>query len=145
MSLTQTEADYLMALAKQFSTDDVLVLGDTPLEYSRDLVSLDGREYFVLDIWRGTLNLKKYKLQERARVIIPLVRVDVGGPLHTNPDGAIIPCPHIHLYREGFDDKWAYPLNDFPFRNPEDIIITFEDFAKLCNIQRLPQIQRSML
>lgn len=76
MSLTQTEADYLMALAKQFSTDDVLVLGDTPLEFSRDLVSLDGREYFVLDAWRGTISLKKYKLQERARVIIPLVRVD---------------------------------------------------------------------
>ena len=145
MALTQAEADYLIALDKQFVTDDVLILGDTGLDLSRPLVSLDGREQFILDVWRGTLNLKKYKLQLRARVVIPLVRVDVAGSPHLNPDGNLVPCPHIHLYREGYDDKWAFSLNDYPFHNPDDIIITFDDFARFCNIQRIPRIQRSML
>jgi hypothetical protein len=145
MSLTQTEADYLMALEKQFATDEVLELGDTPLEFSRALVSLDGREYFIFDVWRGSLNLKKYKLQERARVVIPLVRVDVGGAPHTNPDDTVVPCPHLHLYREGYDDKWAFPLSKYPFREPSDIVITVEDFAQFCKISRLPQIQRRMV
>ncbi len=74
-----------------------------------------------------------------------LVRVDIGGALHTNPDGEEILCPHIHLYREGFDDKWAFPLADYPFQEPEDIVITFEDFARFCNIIELPSIQRSLV
>ena len=123
----------------------VLVLGDIPLGFSRPLISLDGREHFVLDVWRGTLNLKKYKLQERARVVIPLVRVDVGGAPHTNPDDTVVPCPHIHLYREGYDDKWAFPLSEHLFRHPNDVVITFEDFAQFCKILRLPQIQTSMV
>ena len=145
MSLTQAEANYLIALDKQFVTDDVLILGDTGLDLSRPLVSLDGREQFIFDVWRGTLNLKKYKLQLRARVVIPLVRVDVAGAPHPNPDGNLVPCPHIHLYREGYDDKWAFPLSDYPFRDSDDIIVTFDDFARFCNIQRIPRIQRSML
>ncbi len=145
MSLTQAEADYLIGLDKQFVTDDVLILGDTRLEFSRPVVSLDGREQFIVDVWRGTLNLKKYKLQLRARVVIPLVRVDVAGAPHPNPDGNLVLCPHIHLYREGYDDKWAFPLTDYPFRDPDDIIVTFDDFARFCNIQRIPRIQRSML
>ncbi len=146
MSLTQSEADYLLKLEKQFTSDEPLVLGDTPLDFSRDLVSSDGREFFAIDVWRGTFNLRKYKLQERARVAIPLLRVDVGGAPHTNPDGTYVPCPHIHIYREGYDDKWAYALKEYPsFTKPDDIVSTFEEFAKLCNIRRLPQIQRSML
>jgi hypothetical protein len=143
VSLTQAEADYLMAMEKRFESDDPLILGDTPLSYVRPLISLDRRERFLLDIWRGRLNLKKYRLQERARSVIVLVRVDAGGAPHTNPDGEIIPCPHIHLYREGFDDKWAYPLANYHFRTSEDIVITLEDFARFCNITGLPPIQRS--
>jgi len=77
-------------------------------------------------------------------VIVPLVRVDIGGAPHTNPDGATIPCPHIHLFREEFDDKWAFPLSGYPFRDSNDIVITFEDFARYCNITRVPQVQRRL-
>jgi hypothetical protein len=71
MSLTQAEADYLMALEKQFETDDPLALGDTPMRFTRRLVSLDGREGFLFDVWRGSLTIRKYRFQERARVAIP--------------------------------------------------------------------------
>lgn len=144
MSLTQAEADYLITLEKVFETDEILTLGEVRLDYSRDLISLDRRERFILDVWRGGLNLKKYKLQTRGHVIVPLVRIDIGGAPHTNPDGEMIPCPHIHLFREGFDDKWAFPLTAYPFRDSYDIVITFEDLARFCNITQVPQIQRRL-
>ena len=87
--------------------------------------------------------MSKYRVQERARTVYVLVRVDIGGAPHTNPDGEVVLCPHIHLYKEGFDDKWAYPLNDFPFTNTDDIVITLQEFASFCNILDLPNIQRS--
>lgn len=115
MSLTQDEADYLMRLEKKFTSDAPLILGAGPLKFVRTLISGDGREQFLLDVHRGSLSLKKYTFQERARVIIPLVRVDVGETLrHTNPDGMLVEGSHIHIYREGYDVKFASPLAGFP-------------------------------
>ncbi len=37
------------------------------------------------------------------------MRLDLDGPPHRNPDGVEVPCPHLHVYREGFGDKWAMP------------------------------------
>jgi hypothetical protein len=141
MPLTQSEADSLIALAKVFENDDPLIIGDAAIDFTRRLVSEDRREIFMLDMWRGSLNLSKYKIQLRGREITPLVRVDVAGAPHTNPDDSVVECPHIHLYREGYEDEWAFPLKDFPFRDPDDIVVTFEDFARFCNIQSFPNIQ----
>lgn len=145
MELTQKEADFLMKIEKKFLHNDPIELGSTPLNFRHPLVSVDGRERFSLDIWRGSINLNKYRLQERARSVFVLVRVDIGGAPHTNPDGVMVPAPHIHLYREGYGDKWAYPISDYPFQNPGDIVDTFFDFAHFCNIKNLPDIQRRMV
>lgn len=134
MSLTQAEADYLMQLEKKFTSDDPLVLGAGPLKFVRTLISEDGREQFLLDVHRGRLSLKKYTFQERARVIIPLARVDAGKTLrHTNPDpdARVIEGSHIHIYREGYDVKFAWPLDGFPFRDPDDMIINVRRFCSL--------------
>ncbi len=136
--LTQSEADALLALQKQFVNTKVLNLGRVALDETHDLISLDGREKFLLDIWRGGINLSKYRYNNRARVIYILARVDIGGPPHRNPDGIIIPSPHIHIYREGYADKWAYPLSDYGFSAPVDMVTVLRDFAKLCNITLPP-------
>jgi len=146
MSLTQAEADYLMQLEKLFTSDDPLILGAGSLKITRPLISRDGRGQFLLDVYQGSLSLKKYTFQERARVIIPLVRVDVGETLHhTNPGDEVIEGSHIHIYREGYDLKFACPLSEFPFHNPDDMIAMFEDFARFCNITMLPQIQGRLI
>jgi hypothetical protein len=33
---------------------------------------------------------------------ILLTQVDIGGPMHRNPDGTEIQYPHIHIYKEGW-------------------------------------------
>ena len=43
----------------------------------------------------------------RARQTVVLKRLDLDGPTHTNPDGEELPCPHVHVYRDGFGTKWA--------------------------------------
>jgi len=60
---------------------------------------------------------------------------------HRNPDDQEIPCPHLHIYREGFGDKWAIPAPIAEFPNPTDLFPTFEAFMKRCNITLRPDIQ----
>ncbi len=69
MSLTQTEADALLALEKRFVDKSVLVLGSIAIHETRELISTDGREKFLLDIHRGRINLKKYTLNHRGRIV----------------------------------------------------------------------------
>lgn len=45
------------------------------------------RENFLLDIRRGKIDLLKATNQNRARQTIVLVRLDLGGAPHRNPDG----------------------------------------------------------
>lgn len=152
MPLSQQEADYLMKLGKQFTSDDPLILGSGAIKIIRDLISVDGREKFLLDVYQGSLTLRKYTFQERARRIVPLVRLDIGDTLrHSNPDGCayggLIEGSHIHVYREGYDIKCALPLHGFCFcfRDPKNMSTAFEDFARYRNILQLPVIQGRLI
>jgi hypothetical protein len=69
------------------------------------LVSVDKREDFLLDITRSQINVAKITHQNRARHVVILMRLDIQGAPHRNPDGEVIPCPHLHIYRENFGDK----------------------------------------
>jgi len=141
MSLMQSEVDTLLKMEKKFVYPKLLSLGNIAMDESHDLISLDGREKFILDIWRSGINLAKYTFNNRSRMIYRLVRVDIGGSPHRNPDHTKVLCPHIHIYKEGYDDKWAYPLSDYAFRTPNDIMVVLEDFAKFCKIIELPPCQ----
>jgi hypothetical protein len=141
--LTQAEADYLIQLPKIFLNPQTIYIPPGTDE-TYELVDENKREKFLLDLWRGTLRLSKVKYQTRGRKIIVLVRVDIDGSPHTNPDGTEIGGNHIHLYREGYEDKWAYILDPKKFSNPTDMRKTFEDFCRLCNIRNVPLFQSAL-
>jgi hypothetical protein len=88
-----------------------------------------------------TLRLAKLKFQNRVRTVIVLARLDVDGSPHTNPDGQTIPGTHLHLFREGYDDKWAYPLNPGVFTLLTDPGTTFQEFCAFCSIESAPSVQ----
>jgi possible lj965 prophage protein len=142
--LTQQEADALLVLEKyDFSNDEYKFpyLGGS-LRLS--LQSMDKKETFNLDVTRGYIALEKITFQTRARKAVVLVRLDIDGPPHRNPDGEEIGCPHIHLYREGYGDKWAYPLPDelkCVLDNPYNLLDKFMDY---CHIIGKPIIQREL-
>jgi hypothetical protein len=108
--LSQSEADALIALEKHSKDASFHDFPGPGARLALPLESADGREKFVLDVSRGRIRLEQCTYQNRARSAVVLLRLDLGGPPHQNPDHTIIPCPHLHIYREGFGDKWAHPL-----------------------------------
>lgn len=97
------------------------------------LISADEKEEFVLDIWKGKIALKT-KYQTRVHKTIVLVRLDLNGPPHRNPDGKEVEGTHVHVYKEGYGDKWAYPIEIQSFPNINNVWETLHDFMKYCNI-----------
>lgn len=142
--LAQAEADALIAMHKRQADEewrDYPVLGGA---VSVPLVSLDRREAFLLDVHRGHIDLVKGTYQTRARRVIVLARLDFGAQPHRNPDGEEIACPHLHVYREGHADKWAIPLAEGVFRDPDDRWALFEDFVRYCGIIEAPLVRRRL-
>jgi len=142
IELSQTEADALFKMKK-------IRLNVEHHEYPNrggslriPLVSKNKRETFMLDITRGRIDLSQGTLQNRARQVFILARLDYNGPPHINPDGTEIPCPHLHLYREGYGDKWAVSVPAEYFKLINDRWETLQDFMKFCNITKKPIITK---
>lgn len=143
-NLSQIEADALRALEKRRADvveRDYPALGGS---LSVPLVSTDRREEFMLDLRRSRIVLTKGTYQNRARQIAILARLDFGGAPHRNPDGGRVESPHIHLYREGYNDKWAVPVPRDSFGDLSDSWRTFEDFMRFCNIVDPPIVKRGL-
>lgn len=97
INLTQEEAEILIAVEKHRANED---RSDFPMagqSLTLSLFSVDKREQFLLDLSRARIDLQKVKMQNRGRQVVVLVRLDLGGAPHRNPDGEEISTPHLHL------------------------------------------------
>lgn len=144
INLTQAEADALVAMEKHRTTEDRSEFPTGGQSLILPLQSSDKREQFLLDLSSGRIDLRKVKMQNRARQVVVLVRLDLGGAPHRNPDDEEIPAPHLHVYREGYGDKWAMPIPAARFKNVGDTWTALEDFLRFCNITRPPHIDPSL-
>lgn len=143
LELTQQEANALLAMNKHRQDDKQYIFSDITGSLRLPLRSEDGREEFSLDIYNGKIELTKYTYNTRARKTVILARLDLGGPPHRNPDGVEIPCPHLHLYREGYGDKWADQVPPL-FGLMTDAFQSLQEFMTYCNITNKPDIQRGL-
>lgn len=144
INLTQAEADALIVMEKHRVNED---RGDFPMggqSLVLPLQSPDKREQFLLDLSRGRIDLLKVKMQNRGRQVVVLVRLDLGGAPHRNPDDEEIAAPHLHVYREGYGDKWAIPVPADRFTSTTDPWETLEEFMRFCNITQPPRIERGL-
>ncbi len=155
--ITQSEADMLIAIPKEHRENREYDFPSPGELLSIPILSLDERENFILNINRSNIKLTKCSYQERVQKTIVLVRIDVNGPPHTNPNvhkvpvsfaenynGKTIECPHLHLYVEGFMDKWAIPIPKDNFPNTNNIYDTLYDFFRYCNIVKTPIIHKGV-
>jgi hypothetical protein len=127
INLTQEEANILIAMEKHRANED---RSDFPMyeqSLTLPLLSADKREQFLLDLSRARIDLQKVKMQNRGRQVVVLVRLDLGGAPHRNPFDEEIGVPHLHLYREGFGDKWAMRS----LRNVPDRLGCLDDVRRL--------------
>lgn len=142
--LTQHEADTLLAIKKRYSGSeerfDFPSLGGS---LRLPLHSLDGKEEFSLDITCGRISLKKNTFQTRVRKAVVLARLDLARSPHRNPDGVMLECPHLHLYREGYGDKWAFPLPE-EFVGISDIADLLDIFMDYCAVVKKPFIDKGV-
>jgi hypothetical protein len=154
MSLTQLEADHLLAMEKGFASADTVQFNmSVPFQDTHDLRSRDRRELFLLDVERGGRTHARLKFQTRARRTVVLARIDIEGKAHRNLShyphrpGERITGVHIHIYREGFDDRVAYLPEDLAAFQvpayPHDLD-WFTAFLDFCNIIDRPDIQTVM-
>ena len=154
MALTQAEADELLQTPKVFVDHAPVEFHlSEPMDYDRVLRSADRREEFLLTIERGRRKRIRLKYQTRARRVIALARLELNGPRHKNPPespyrpGEWIGETHLHLFREGFEDRIAYELEDAPgWPDPElpEGILALEHFMRYCGIAQWPPIQTAL-
>jgi hypothetical protein len=144
INLTQAEADTLIAMEKRRANDERVDFPMGGQSVVLPLQSPDRREQFLLDLSRGRIDLLKVKMQNRGRQVVVLVRLDLGRAPHRNPDDSEIAAPHLHVYREGYGDKWSVAVPPDRFRNVADIWITLDDFLRYCNVTQPPQIERGL-
>lgn len=146
--LEQSEADRLLDARKWFSRTVGVIDLHPGVEQEYRLRSSVPQEVFHLDVRRNSVRLSKVTYQHRVRVEVRLARLDLGGSPHRNPPPNYdrIPTPHLHLYREGYGDKWAYPLGSFDFvTDPTDYSRTLREFCDWCNIDGVPGIQEGAI
>ncbi len=140
--LTQQEADFLIETPKRFVDVDPIQLPSLGQSLSFNLAAIHTPETFRLDVNRkGVIKISKYTCQGRYRTTVHLLRLDVDGPPHTNPDGTTLEGPHLHRYREGYDDKWAEPVDPTVLANLPDLVTTFCQFAQLFGVEHIPAVQ----
>jgi hypothetical protein len=142
--LTQSRADELIAIEKHATDAEVRDYPAPGGKLTAPLVSFDGAEQFLLDVTRGQISLN-VSHQTRHRKTTVLVRLDLTGAWHRNPDDTEIPTPHIHLYQEGYDDKWAYSLPPGVFGDLADLFRTLQDFMTYCNITHPPLVRARLV
>ena len=144
MGITQAEYEYLMRQEKAFDVLDAIHLGPDPIEWTRQINSLETKEIFLLDFYRGSFELTKYTINHRYRQTVILLRYDSKGR-HTNPDGVSFDGPHVHLFKEGYNDKFAFPVSEVGVnkddKSMEQILAKVLQF---CNVKRIPSIEVSM-
>ena len=139
--LTQAEAEQFMQMAKHFLRPPATITIPPGADDSYELTCPNDRERFLLDVWRGTLRLSKLKFQNRVQSVVVLVRLDVDGAPHTNPDGERLMGTHLHLFKEGYDDRWAYPVDRNFFTLLSDPGTTLQEFCAFCKIEAPPPVQ----
>src|ERR1017187_5991056 len=118
--LTQTEADQFMQMVKHFVRPPATITIPPGADDTYELAGPNNRETFLLDVWRGTLRLSKLKYQNRVQTAVILVRLDVDGAPHTNPDGVRLSGTDLSLLKEGFDENWESPVDRGKFKIPGD-------------------------
>jgi len=123
--------------------DEVYKISTMTRKIEIPLQSLDKREEFILNITNGKIVLKRRTHQMRARKAIILTRICFNRP-HTNPDGSAVGVPHIHIYKEGYGDKWAYEIPKDKFTDLGDYYKTLLDFMDYCNIVNKPNTEKEL-
>jgi len=141
MALSNNEVQRLIRLDKRFADEsEVLIPVSGQYEHCSELLAVRDGDKFLLNVSRAAIRLTRCKTQTRYSRNTVLIRVEIDGPPHENPDGTEVSPSHVHIYREGYDDKWAYPIEKFPeFASCDSLIELVRKSSRYCGVvSRIP-------
>ena len=141
MLLKQADYEHLISLKKRFKNNIIIKSEPAPLHWTREIISMDSEHTFLLDFYRGSFNINRFTINTRFKKNIVLIRFDSQGK-HTNPDETSFDGPHVHIYKEGYSDKFAYPVSLLGLQEANFTIR--EALSKLLdyfNVIEIPKIQ----
>ena len=142
--MTLAEAQELIQVLKKILQEGTLNFPSSGNTAKFDLCSVFSEKdlFAVLVNHSNKIRKDKYTLLLRYGKDKGLLRIDVGGPDHVNPDGTIIPCPHIHFQQKDVG-KWDAWAEDIPavFGNVEDMLETFKTFLQYCHVHNIASIE----
>jgi hypothetical protein len=144
IALTQEVADKMIKLPKIVEDETEYDFPPRDVSTIIPLCSEDRKQAFFLNIRTGRIKLSQMTFNLRCRQVIVLVRLDLDGPPHKNPDGELIPCPHLHVYREGFGDKWAIQAPADHFQDLSDQWAAMQDFLTFIAVVEQPHFRRGL-
>lgn len=135
--LSNKEYKKIMDYKKEFLYNSPIILPCKSDYLDSKIKSLDSEDLFILDITRGNLKLNKISYQTRHPLSETiLLRIDTKGPRHKNPNDDCIEGPHIHIYIDEYENKWAIPL-DNNMAEYIDKIISYTNIDSLCFLKKL--------
>ncbi len=145
VELRQSQADRLLKVGKFFIDKSPIII-NRPLNTQRDLQSVENDEdKFYLNISQTAIEFGKYSTITRF-FSVPLARVCIDEDcVHENPDDVIIKGSHIHIYKEGYRDRFAYPLEDYSFSSNTEIAHFLPEFLKFCGIEKIGIVNQRTL
>lgn len=139
--IPQTEAEALIQLPKIPVSRRSEMYPGRGGSLHMDFNSIDNRETFQVTLTRGRIDLAKVNHHLIGRQIVGLLRLDVGiTAKHRNPDDEWITGPHLHVYREGDELKWAVPLPSDGFDPGDDIQVHLQKFFAYCKVSPIPNV-----
>ncbi len=156
--IEQGDADFFFGMEKFPDEEKEYQFPNSGGKIIIPFTSIDKRENFLFDIYRGSVKVTKVAYQNRVRKAFVLRRLDFDGSPHPNPEVDVVPLeilkpyngkeissPHIHLYVEGFGERWAVPAELFLNLSGKDIYEVLFTFFDYCNVKKMPVIKKTLL
>lgn len=141
LNLNKQEVDLIIKELKQMLTTLDMNILNTPfgrIKKDLQIVSNINNINFKLSIYRGNIEPERFSLNLRFNDTNEcLVRLDIRGGKHLNPDGSIAPESHLHIYNKDYNPRcsYAYPINLDDFPNTKNLYYTTESFLAYTNIK----------
>ena len=153
MQINQAIANYLLEMKKLPVTRATIEFPSFGDCLTIECTSEDRHYPFQVDVNRkNKINQRKISFQLRNNKAIILRRLCLNNGPHENPPGPA-PLPilkpyeglyinenHLHIYVEGYNDKWAVPLSmliDLEIDAQSTLVDIMERFFVHCNVQEV--------
>lgn len=151
------QSEYKINIIENKTFIDTQIVFPRQNEFSQlEVQNVNKTNEYIFDINRKCARLTRCTYQNRYLKSIVLLRLDLDTKPHKNPDGNIIGGNHLHVFLDGYEDSYAFEL-DNPFLNKinpkfdlnkfkaDNIYDIFSAFAEFCNIKNIPTFEQNIV